>query len=130
MSLIKMTIGELLKRREMLDVVVPNIECIGRKIFDADWTWVLSWHCNFFNPRSLTHLLEESGFSVAKSWQTPSPLWYPESFTRKFPRLGALLKITPLTMLMFAPLVGLGYISGYSDNLTIISRPLKETGLQ
>jgi hypothetical protein len=78
----------------------------------------------------ITHLLEESGFSVAKSWQPPSPFWYPESFTRKFPRLGAQLKITPLTMLLFAPLVGLGYISGCSDNLTMIARPLRETGLQ
>lgn len=108
----------------LLLVVVPNIDCIGRKIFDADWTWVLPWHCNFFNPRSLTHLLEESGFSVAKSWQTPSPLWYPESFARKFPRIGAVLKITPLTMLLFAPLVGLGYISRYSDNLTVLAHPV------
>jgi SAM-dependent methyltransferase len=114
----------------LLLVVVPNIDCIGRKIFDADWTWVLPWHCNFFNPRSLTGLLEESGFLVAKSWQTPSPLWYPESFTRKSPRLGALLKITPLTMLLFAPLVGLGYISGYSDNLTMIARPLSIMNLR
>lgn len=110
----------------LLLVVVPNIDCIGRKIFDADWTWVLPWHCNFFSPRSLTHLLERCGFQVVKSWQTPSPLWYPESFARRFPRLGALLKISPLTMLLFAPLVGLGYISGYSDNLTMIARPLKE----
>ncbi|MBW4054799.1 MAG: class I SAM-dependent methyltransferase [Proteobacteria bacterium] len=107
----------------LLLVVVPNIDCIGRKIFEADWTWVLPWHCNFFNPCSLTSLLEGSGFQVAKSWQTPSPLWYPESFARKFPRIGAMLKITPLTMLLFAPLVGLGYISGHSDNLTMIAQP-------
>jgi SAM-dependent methyltransferase len=110
----------------LLLVVVPNIDCIGRKIFDADWTWVLPWHCNFFSPRSLAHLFERCGFQVVTSWQTPSPLWYPESFARRFPRLGSLLKISPLTMLLFAPLVGLGYISGYSDNITMIARPLKE----
>ena len=67
-------------------------------------------------------LLNSSGYEVVKSYQTPSPLWYPESFTRKFPRLGNMLKLTPLTMLLFAPLVGLGYVSGNSDNLTIVAR--------
>jgi SAM-dependent methyltransferase len=110
----------------LLMVVVPNIDCIGRKMLDADWTWVLPWHCNFFNPRSLAFLLAECGFQIEKLYQTPSPLWYPESFTRKFPRLGTLLKITPLTMLTFAPLVGLGYITGCSDNLTIIARQTSE----
>jgi 2-polyprenyl-3-methyl-5-hydroxy-6-metoxy-1,4-benzoquinol methylase len=114
----------------LLLVVVPNIDCIGRKIFDADWTWVLPWHCNFFNPRSLGCLLKESGFQVVKSWQTPSPLWYPESFARNFPRIGAMLKITPLTILLFAPLVGLGYITGHSDNLTFIARPINEAHRQ
>ena len=33
-----------------------------------------------------------------------------------------MLKLTPLTMLLFAPLVGLGYLSGMSDNLTMIAR--------
>ena len=56
---------------------------------------------------------------VVKSYQTPSPLWYPESFTRKFPRLEKMLKLTPLTMLLFAPLVGLGYLSGNSDNIML-----------
>ena len=66
----------------VLLIVVPNIDCIGRKIFASDWTWVLPWHCNFFNPRSLKYLLEECGYQVAKSWQTPSPLWFPEIFAR------------------------------------------------
>lgn len=112
----------------VLLVIVPNIDCIGRKIFDTDWTWVLPWHCNFFNPRSLTQLLEESGYHADQSWQTPSPLWYPESFARKFPRLGAKLKINPMTMLLFGPLVALGLLSRHSDNLTIIARPLKVVG--
>ena len=34
----------------LLLIVVPNIDCIGRRLFDTDWTWVLPWHCNFFNP--------------------------------------------------------------------------------
>jgi SAM-dependent methyltransferase len=115
-----------LNQNGLLLVVVPNIDCIGRKVFDAEWTWVLPWHCNFFAPRSLKMLLKNCGYDVVKSYQTPSPLWYPESFTRKFPRLGKMLKLTPLSMLLFAPLVGLGYISGNSDNITMIARPLSE----
>ena len=86
------------------------------------------WHFNFFAPRSLEMLLNSSGYEVVKSYQTLSHLWYPESITRKFSRLGKLLKLTPLTMLLFAPLVGLGYISGHSDNLTVIARPYREMG--
>ena len=108
----------------LLLIVVPNIDCIGRKIFEADWTWVLPWHCNFFNPRSLKMLLEECGYKITKSWQTPSPLWYPDSLARKFPRIGGFLKISSLTMLLFAPLVGLGLISKHSDNLTMIAKPM------
>lgn len=109
----------------LIMVVVPNIDCIGRKLLDADWAWVLPWHCNFFNPHSLALLLDGCGLQIEKSYQTPSPLWYPESLTRKFPRFGTFLKITPTTMLIFAPLVGLGFISGYSDNLTIFVRQRK-----
>ena len=83
---------------------------------------MLPWHCNFFAPQSLGTLLKNCGYDVVKSYQTPYPLWYPESFTRKFPRFGTMLKLTPLTMLLFAPLVGLGYLSGMSDNLTMIAR--------
>jgi hypothetical protein len=97
--------------------------------FDADWTWVLPWHCNFFAPYSLEMLLKNCGYDVVKSYQTPSPLWYPESFARKFPRLGKMLKLTPLSMLLFAPLVGFGYLSGNSDNLTMIARPSSKLGL-
>ena len=77
----------------------------------------------FISSRSLRIRINCSGYDVVKSYQTPSPLWYPESFTRKFPRLGKMLTLTPLTMFLFAPLVGLGYVSGNSDNITMIARP-------
>ncbi|MGK2905867.1 MAG: class I SAM-dependent methyltransferase [Desulfuromonadales bacterium] len=110
----------------LLLVVVPNIDCVIRKIFDANWTWMPPWHYNFFNPSSLKKLVARCGFPVLKSWQTPSPLWYPGSSDRKFSRLVAMLKITPLTKLLFAPLVGLGYLSGCSANLTHIAHPIAE----
>jgi hypothetical protein len=34
-----------------------------------------------------------------------------------------MLKLTPHTMLLIAPLVGLGYLSENSDNITMIARP-------
>lgn len=104
-------------------VVLPNIDCLGRRIFDTAWTWVLPWHCNFFNPRSLAKLAETCGLKVVKSWQTPSPLWYPDSFSRKYPRLGRLLKKIPLAMFLFAPLVCFGFLIGQSDNITMILSP-------
>lgn len=110
----------------LLLIIVPNIDCIGRKVFDTDWTWVLPWHCNFFNPRSLRTLLENCGYKPVSIYQTPSPLWYPESFARKFPRMGALLGTNPFSMLLFAPLVGLGYLISKSDNLTIFAKPIQK----
>jgi SAM-dependent methyltransferase len=106
----------------VLLIVVPNIDCIGRKIFDTNWTWVLPWHCNFFNPLSLRTLLENCGYDTVKMYQTPSPLWYPESFSRKFPHMGAFLSTTPLSMLLFMPVIGWGYLTGFSDNLTVLAR--------
>lgn len=72
-------------------VITPNIDCIGRRVFDDDWTWVLLWHCNFFNPHSLGMLLNTCDYTIAEIYQTPSPLWYPESFRRRYPRLEKLV---------------------------------------
>jgi SAM-dependent methyltransferase len=109
-------------------LVVPNIDCIGRKVFDADWTWVLPWHCNFFNPGSIQTLLKNCGYSIAKSYQTPSPLWYPESFRKKYPRIGNLIGRGPVSMALFAPLIGYGYLAGLSDNITIFAQLEKSNG--
>lgn len=107
----------------LLLVVVPNIDCIGRKLFDTDWTWVLPWHCNFFNPRSLAQLIEGSGFSVVTSWQTPSPIWYPESLNRRFPHAGHLFGSGVFAKLLFAPVSLIGLLCGWGDNLTVLARP-------
>lgn len=110
----------------LLLIIAPNIDCIGRKIFDTNWTWVLPWHCNFFNPRSLSTLLNSCGYDIAQIYQTPSPLWYPKSFARRFPRLGKLLNTTPQSMFLFAPLIALGYVTALSDNITVLARSQKK----
>lgn len=124
------SLSSRLKPGGLLLLVVPNIDCIGRKIFDSDWTWVLPWHCNFFNPHSIRILLDTCGYLIAQTYQTPSPLWYPESFQKKFPRLGRLIGSGPASMLLFAPLIGLGYVTGFSDNITILAQPAKRDGVK
>jgi 2-polyprenyl-3-methyl-5-hydroxy-6-metoxy-1,4-benzoquinol methylase len=108
----------------LLLIIVPNIDCIGRRLFDTDWTWVLPWHCNFFNPKSLRNLLQLAGFVPANMYLTPSPLWYPESFVRKFPSFTKLLGTNLLSMLPFTPLVVAAMLAGCSDNITAIARAI------
>ena len=111
----------------LLVIIVPNIDCIGRFIFDTKWTWVLPWHCNFFNPRSFSHLLERTGFEIIRSYQTPSPLGYPKSLLKTLPFGESFTKkvykrLSALTFIPFVPLIALGELLGLSDNLTIIAR--------
>jgi SAM-dependent methyltransferase len=121
------TVRAHLKKDGLILIIVPNIDCIGRFIFDTKWTWVLPWHCNFFNPKSIASLLNKAGFEVLKSYQMPSPLWYPKSFLRVLP-FGANFikalysKLSALSFIFFIPLIALGFISGLSDNLTIIAK--------
>jgi SAM-dependent methyltransferase len=109
----------------VLLVVVPNIKCLGRYLYDTYWTWVLPWHCNFFSPHSLQVLIEGVGFQVAKSYQTPSPMYYQESLLRRFPASGLkknFQAISPLGMLVFTPLIATGLLVGLGDNLCAIAR--------
>lgn len=106
----------------ILLIIVPNIDCIGRRLFAKDWTWVLPWHCNFFNPQSLDNLLKRSGFAAVDLYQTPSPLWYPESFVRKFSWASGVMGTNFSSMLLFAPVVFAGMLFGMSDNLTVVAR--------
>ena len=108
-------------------VVVPNIDCIGRYLFDTKWTWVLPYHCNFFTPKSLRALAGRAGIEMSRMYQTPSPLWYPESFLRLIPHGESLRKrlygkLSLLSLLPFTPVVALGYLLRLSDNITLIGR--------
>ncbi len=108
-------------------IVVPNINCMGRFLFGARWSWVLPWHCNFFSPSSVRELMQRAGFDVIRLYQTPSPLWYPQSFLRLLPgsqNMSSSLygALSLFSLLPFAPLVFLGYLLGLSDNITVIAR--------
>jgi len=116
-----------LNKDGLILIIVPNIDCIGRFIFGTKWTWVLPWHCNFFNPKSTASLLNKAGFAVIKSYQMPSPLWYPDSLLKVLPFSSNFIKafynkLSALSFVIFVPLIALGFMSGLSDNLTIIAK--------
>ena len=117
-----------LKEEGVVMVIVPNIDCIGRHLFGVDWEWVLPWHCNFYNQRSLEKLLEESGFEIIKTYQTASPFYHFESLARKFD--SKLLKsinrrFKVASMLATTPVAMLGLALGRGDNLTTLARVRK-----
>lgn len=106
-------------------VVVPNIDCIGRYLFGVDWEWVLPWHCNFFNKRSLETLLEESGFEIIKTYRTASPFYHFESLARKLDSnflraINSRFKVS--SMLATSPVAMMGLALGLGDNLTTVAR--------
>jgi SAM-dependent methyltransferase len=116
-----------LKPGGLLVVIVPNINCIGRYLFGTRWTWVLPWHCNFFTPKSLPGILKRAGLSVETRYQTPSPLWYPESLLSLLPAKAQLIRkayarLSALMFLPFAPLLLVGHLLRMSDNLTVMAR--------
>jgi SAM-dependent methyltransferase len=111
-----------LSRDGILLIVVPNIQCVGRKLFNTDWTWVLPLHSSFISPDSLAALVDRSGYNTIELYQTASPIWYPDSFLRRFPRLGGILRTGVLSMLMLSPIALLGNFMGMGDNLTVIAR--------
>jgi 2-polyprenyl-3-methyl-5-hydroxy-6-metoxy-1,4-benzoquinol methylase/predicted RNA-binding Zn-ribbon protein involved in translation (DUF1610 family) len=112
-----------LTQNGLLLLIVPNIDCIGRILFDTNWTWLIPLHCIFINPRSLRTMLTSCGYEIEHIYQTPSPLWYPESFERQFPRLGGFLRTLPCSMMLFAPFVALGLATAHGDNITVFARP-------
>ena len=117
-----------LKQDGILLIVIPNINSIGRFIFKENWEWVLPWHLHFYTPQTLVRLLEKAGYEKLSIYQTPSPLWYPNSFKKALgpqSRLGQFLNSTPtvFSLLPFLPLMTLGVIFNLNDNMTLFSRP-------
>lgn len=114
-----------LKKDGVVLVVVPNINCLGRYLFETKWAWVLPWHCNFFTPVSSSRLLQVEGFKIIESYQTPTPLYYPGAFIRTFPnRLmkWVMRRNRVLAMALCAPLAMVGKWLGLGDNLNLVAR--------
>lgn len=112
-----------LKKDGVMLIIVPNIECLGKHLFDTDWAWVLPWHCNFFSPLSIKTFLEKHGLASQILYQTASPLYYPGAFMRRFPRcwFNRLFRWNKvLAMFLFAPLALVGKWLGQGDNINIV----------
>lgn len=118
-------INELLNDDGVVLLVVPNIDCLGRYLFGTDWEWVLPWHCNFFNPKSIKRILASAGFTDMALYQTPSPLYFFDSLGRKLnTRLFSKLrdKWNAALLLASAPFALLGTVLGLGDNITVVAR--------
>jgi SAM-dependent methyltransferase len=118
-------IHKLLSTDGLILLVVPNIDCLGRYMFGTDWSWILPWHCNFFNPQSIRRILQVSGFSDMTLYQTPSPLYFFDSLGRKLKtRLFSTLKKKCRVPLLLAstPFALLGSMLGMGDNITVVAR--------
>lgn len=111
-----------LKPNGLLLVIVPNLDCIGRKLFDTDWAWKVPMHCNYYNPDALKTTLIKANYEIAKIYQTPTPFFYRDCFKLRCPALGKILQKSRLSFLVTMPIVFLGYLLNHSDNLTIFAR--------
>ncbi len=114
-----------LKKDGVVLVVVPNINCLGRYLFETRWAWVLPWHCNFFTPRSIHRFLTGEDFDIVAYYQTPSPLYYPGALVRTFPNRFVkwlLGNNRVVSMMLCAPLAIGGKWLGMGDNINVVAR--------
>ena len=111
-----------LKPNGILLVIVPNLDCIGRKLFDAEWAWLAPMHCNYYNPPALKRTLINADYDIFDFYQTPTPFWYGSCFKQRFPIIGKVLQKTRLLSLATMPIIFCGYLLNHSDNLTVFAR--------
>lgn len=118
-------VRQFLKPDGVVLVIVPNIDCLGRYMFETRWAWVLPWHCNFFTPRSIRSLLRGGGFDIISFYQTASPLYYPVAISRTFPNRfvkWVMESNRVFAMLICAPLALAAKWCGIGDNLNVVAR--------
>jgi len=124
-GLVLQKVRHFLKEGGVVFVIVPNINCLGRYLFETKWAWVLPWHCNFFSPKSLHAFLRREQFDVLKCYQTPTPLYYPGAIMRSFPNRAIKWlfgKNRIFSMLMCSPLAVFGKLIGLGDNLNFVAK--------
>lgn len=121
-DIIMRKVRSLLCDNGVVVIIVPNINCLGRYLFGTKWTWVLPWHCNFFTPKSSSVFMERLGFKVLSQYQTPSPLYFPDSLLRTIGNT-ALTKFAArhavAVKLLSAPVAVIGAMLGMGDNLNL-----------
>lgn len=116
---------DLIETNGIILIIVPNINSLGRYLFDDKWDWVLPIHCSFFSPKSIRTLLGCSGFDVLESYQTPSPLYFTESLLRKIDNreLTSWFKEHSMAARCLSSICTVfGTAMGLGDNVTVIAR--------
>ena len=120
-------VRSFLKKDGVLLIVIPNINSIGRFIFQEHFAWILPWHLHFYNPNTLALLLKKTGYEKLKIYQMPSPLWYPEMFKEIFGHESAVSRFLNrrsriFNLFLCSPIVLLGMLLNLNDNMTLIFR--------
>jgi 2-polyprenyl-3-methyl-5-hydroxy-6-metoxy-1,4-benzoquinol methylase len=120
-------VHDLLNEDGILLITLPNINCIGRYMFQEHWEWVLPSHIHFFKPKTLHQLIDIAGFERISFFQAPTPLYYPAAIRKTFQNNKNFTKIwdrIPLfvKMIFFLPIIFVGVILNANDNMTMICR--------
>ena len=114
-------IKTFLKPNGLLVIIIPNIDCLGRHLYRENWEWVLPWHLHFYTPKTLTRLLEKLGYSKIKIYQTPSPLWHPQTLNRALTNSPLKIQLSHWAALLLSlPIVFWGFLLNKNDNMTLI----------
>ncbi len=80
-------VSPLVQKRGILVIVTPDIQSIPPKILRNRWWHYRTAHVNFFNLRSLSFLLERSGFIIEKKYRYVWNFSIYYILTRLFPSL-------------------------------------------
>jgi hypothetical protein len=65
--------NKILKKDGVLIIETPNVEGLGKILLGKSWGgWYIPRHLYFFSPKSLTILLEKSGFRIEKIRYSPA----------------------------------------------------------
>ena len=118
-------IKTFLKPDGLLLIIIPNIDCLGRYIYQEHWEWILPWHLHFYTPKTLTRLLAKLGYFKIKIYQTPSPLWHPQTLNRALTNSLKIRLPFFLALPLSLPVVLLGFLLNKNDNMTLIFRNSK-----
>jgi len=118
-------IKSFLKKDGVLVIVIPNIDSIGRYLFNENWEWVLPWHLHFYKPKTLSRLIQKVCYKILRFYQMPSPLWYPASLSRFFGRETRLARFlsqkpTLANLALFTPIILAGILLDLNDHMTLI----------
>jgi 2-polyprenyl-3-methyl-5-hydroxy-6-metoxy-1,4-benzoquinol methylase len=56
-----------------LHIRVPNFGSLNAKIFRSRWLWAIPpYHLNYFTPNVLSHMIEQAGFKIVRTFTTGS----------------------------------------------------------